>query len=50
MKKGTEQLLKEAQRYCDKNDKSNEFMIEYMKTVANVDFDTVLRYLKRGKS
>ena len=39
-------LLDEAQDYCDQNDKSTEFMIQYMQDFAGVDFDTVMQYLK----
>ncbi len=38
-------LLDEARAYCDENDKSTEFMIEYMQDFADVDFDTVIEYL-----
>jgi hypothetical protein len=40
-------LLELAQAYCDEHDKSTEFMIEYMQKVADVDLDTVLKYLKQ---
>ena len=39
-------LLKEAQQYCDDEDKSTEFMLEYMQSVAGVDLDTVLEFLE----
>jgi hypothetical protein len=35
----------EAQEYCDENDKSTEFMIQYMQDYAKVSFDCVLAYL-----
>lgn len=38
-------LLIEAQIYCDVNDKSTEFMIQYIQDVANVSHDTVIKYL-----
>ena len=41
-------LLNEAQIYCDENDKSTEFMIEYMQDFADVDFDTVIEYLTKN--
>jgi len=40
------QLLKEAYGYCNTNDKSTEFMLEYMQSVADVDLDTVLEYIQ----
>ena len=46
MKKKTKALLDEAKKYCDDNDKSTEFMIEYMQDVANVDLVCVLNYLE----
>jgi hypothetical protein len=46
MKKATKELLKEAQQYCDDNDKSTEFMLEYMQFFANVDLDCVMNYLQ----
>lgn len=47
MKAMTKELLKEAQQYCDDNDKSTEFMLEYMQDVASVDLDCVLNYLEK---
>ena len=45
MKTATKILLREAQQYCDDNDKSTEFMLEYMQDFAGVDLDCVLNYL-----
>jgi len=45
MKLSTKLKLKEAQEYCDKNDKSTPFMIQYMKDFAGVDHDCVMEYL-----
>lgn len=39
-------LLQEAKDYCDRNEKSTEFMLQYMQDVAGVDPDTVLKFLK----
>ena len=39
-------LLKEAKQFCDDNNKSTEFMLQYMSDVANVSHDTVMEYLK----
>ena len=46
MKAKTKLLLKEAHQYCDDNDKSTGFMLQYMQDVAGVDLDCVLNYLK----
>ena len=40
------ELLKTAQEYCDENDKSTEFMLQYMQDVAGVSLDTVLQFLE----
>ncbi len=45
---GTRALLEIAQGYCDDEDKSTEFMIEYMQDVAGTDFDTVMSFLKES--
>lgn len=45
MKEETKALLKEAMDYCDDNDKSTEFMLQYMQDFANVDLDCVIKYL-----
>ena len=45
MKASTKQKLKEAQKFCDDNDKSTEFMIEYMQDFAGVSQDCVINYL-----
>lgn len=47
MKKTTKELLKEAQAYCDENDKSTEFMLQYMQDYANVDLDCVVKFLEK---
>lgn len=46
MKQATKDKLKEAKEYCDENDKSTEFMLEYMQDFANVDLDCVMKYLE----
>lgn len=50
MKEATRALLKEAQDYCDENDKSTEFMLEYMQDVAHVDLDCVLAFLEKNNT
>ena len=47
MKEFTKTILQDAQFYCDVNDKSTEFMLEYMQSVAGVNLDCVLSYLKK---
>ena len=47
MKKETKIKLIEAWRYCDNEDKSTEFMLEYMQDVANVDLDCVINFLQK---
>jgi len=39
-------LLVAAQEYCDEEDKSTEFMIQYMQDTAKVSLDTVLKFLE----
>ena len=46
MKEKTKELLRIAQQYCDDEDKSTEFMLQYMQDVAGVDLDCVLKFLK----
>jgi hypothetical protein len=46
MKATTRTMLQEAEKYCNDNDKSTEFMLEYMQDVAGVDLDCVLNYLE----
>lgn len=45
MKDSTKQKLKEAMEWCDANDKSTEFMIEYMQDIAGVSHECVMNYL-----
>jgi len=47
MKTETKNMLFEAWQYCDDNDKSTEFMIQYMQDVAKVDFDCVINFLEK---
>ena len=39
-------LLQAAQDYCDNNNKSTEFMIQYMQNHANVSYDVVIQFLR----
>lgn len=47
MKKTTKAKLLAAQEYCDENDKSTEFMLQYMQDVAGVDLDCVINFLSK---
>lgn len=46
MKYTTKLKLLAAYEWCEKNDKSTEFMLEYMQQHANVDLDCVIIFLK----
>ncbi len=46
MKKETKNKLMEAWAYCNENDKSTAFMMQYMQDVAGVDHDYVLNFLE----
>lgn len=39
-------LLEEAKKFCAENDKSDEFMLQYMQDFAEVNLDDVLEYLE----
>ena len=47
IKKETEALLQQAMEFCDKNDKSTGFMIQYMQDYANVSHETVMAFLNK---
>ena len=47
MKAETKAKLLEAWQYCDDNDKSTEFMLQYMQDVAGVDLDCVINFIKK---
>lgn len=47
MKEITKNKLLEAWQYCDDNDKSTAFMLEYMQDFAKVDLDCVLSFIER---
>ena len=48
MKTTTKQLLFEAWQYCDNEDKSTAFMLEYMQDIANVDLDCVINFIQKN--
>lgn len=39
-------LMVDAWNYCDREDKSTEFMLQYIGDMSNVDFDTVMDFLQ----
>jgi hypothetical protein len=39
-------LLQKAYDFCNDNDKSTEFMLQYMQDFADVDLDDVISFLK----
>ena len=45
MTKIQKKLVIEAKEWCDENDKSTEFMLQYISDVANVDYDEVIDFL-----
>jgi hypothetical protein len=47
MKKETKEKLFTAWKYCKENDKSPEFMIQYMQDFANVSFDCVISFIQK---
>lgn len=49
MQKATRQMLLDAWDYCNQEDKSTEFMIQYMQDVANVDHDCVINFITKTK-
>lgn len=47
MKDKTRQLLKQALDFCNENDKSTEFTLQYMQDFARVDLDCVIAYIEK---
>ena len=47
MKATTRQLLLDAKKYCEDNNKSTEFMLQYMQDAAKVDLDCVISFLTK---
>jgi hypothetical protein len=37
--------LVDAWNYCDEEDKSTEFMLQYMSDVAGIDYDIVVEFV-----
>lgn len=49
MKAITKNKLREAYKYCNENDKSTEYMFQYMQDFAGVDLQCVLNFLQDNK-
>lgn len=47
MKQKTKNKLFEAWQYCDDNNKSTEFMLQYMQDFANIDLDSVIKFIEK---
>ena len=45
MKQATREKLIEAQRICDEENRSTEYMIQFMQDYAHVSFDAVMNFL-----
>lgn len=45
LNEATIEVLVDAWDYCDDQDKSTEFMFQYMADMANVDYDTVVEFV-----
>ena len=45
MKASTKEKLFEAWLYCEKEEKSTEFMLQYMQDFAGVSLDVVVRFV-----
>lgn len=45
MTKQQEKLVLEAWRYCDENEKSDEFLIQYASDVSGVDESEVIDFI-----
>lgn len=46
MNKKIRTLLSQAKEICDKEDRSTEYMIQFMQDYAKVSFDCVIEYLE----
>lgn len=47
MKQQTRDKLIEAMAICDMEDRSTEYMIQFMQDYAGVDFDCVINFLQK---
>ena len=46
MKEKTKEMLRIAQQQCDDEDRSTEYMLQYMQDFAGVNLDCVLNFLR----
>lgn len=46
MKESTREKLRQAEHICNQEDRSTEYMIQFMQDYAGVDFDCVMKYLR----
>lgn len=46
MTKAQEALAIEAQKWCDENEKSTEFMLQYISDLAEIEYDAVIEFLQ----
>ena len=47
MKQITKEKLQQARDICDEEDRSTEYMIQFMQDHANVDFECVMSYIRQ---
>lgn len=45
MPEEAKQLLMEAWAYCDEEDKSTEFMLQYMSDMSGVEYENVVQFV-----
>lgn len=48
MRKATEEKLREAEKMCNDEDRSTEYMIQFMQDYANVSFECVMNYIRKN--
>lgn len=48
MKKETEEKLRESEQICNDEDRSTEYMIQFMQDYANVSHDCVMNYIRKN--
>lgn len=47
MKEATKAKLEEAYNICEEEDRSTEYMLQFLQDYAEVDLDTVLSFLEK---
>lgn len=50
MKANTKEILFEAWLYCDEEDKSTEFMLQYMSDQSGLAYDEVVDFVTKTKT